>query len=35
MQNWHRQFLGRTQMPPTLSAFVIGPVGAKLQFEAI
>ena len=23
MQNWHRQFLGRTQMPPTLSGFVI------------
>ena len=23
MQNWHRQFLGRTQMPPTLSLFVI------------
>ena len=23
MQNWHRQFHGRTQKPPTLSAFVI------------
>ena len=23
MRHWHRQFLGRTQLPPTLSAFAI------------
>jgi len=24
MRHWHRQFLGRTQLPPTLSALTIG-----------
>jgi hypothetical protein len=23
MRHWHRQFLGRTQLPPTLSALAI------------
>jgi len=23
MRHWHRQFLGRTQLPPTLSALTI------------
>src|ERR1019366_7546583 len=33
MQNWHRQFLGRTQMPPTLSAFVISEFFTLSQSE--
>src|ERR1700691_5813401 len=33
MQNWHRQFLGRTQMPPTLSGFVINEFFTLRQAE--
>jgi len=33
MQNWHRQFLGRTQMPSTLSAFVISEFFTLNQSE--
>jgi hypothetical protein len=33
MQNWHRQFLGRTQMPPTLSGFVINEFFTLSQSE--
>jgi TnpA family transposase len=33
MQNWHRQFLGRTQMPPTLSGFVINEFFTLRQSE--
>src|SRR5260370_17173926 len=35
MHNWHRQFLGRTQMPPEVSALAISEFftlsGAELQ----
>ena len=33
MQNWHRQFLGRTQMPPTLSGYVINEFFTLRQAE--
>jgi hypothetical protein len=33
MQNWQRQFLGRTQMPPTLSGFVINEFFTLRQSE--
>src|SRR5208283_4922271 len=33
MQNWHRQFLGRTQMPPALSAFAINECFTLSQSE--
>jgi hypothetical protein len=33
MQNWHRQFLGRTQMPPTLSGFAINEFFTLRQAE--
>jgi hypothetical protein len=33
MQNWQRQFLGRTQMPPMLSGFVINELFTLGQSE--
>jgi hypothetical protein len=35
MQNWHRQFLGRTQMPPTLSGFVVNEFFVILHVATI